>query len=524
MHAFYLTLLSSIFLTGCSRSNPNYCEVPEDCDGVGANDYCDIGGVITDTGLTNTCVPTPNDDTCNEVEQGRCDADEFCQISTDPEDKNECVDCLVDGDCPLNGATCSDNNKCVAASCTQGNDASCAAIDEDAPVCGLNGLCAECNSNTQCTSTIDTPVCELDDGVCRACLINSECASGVCNVDREECVRPALIVYVDGNGGLDMGGCGSIENPCETINGGLVELVNPKTTMLVRTGTYNQHLVINDVSGLIVGEEGAVVAPIYVNGDIAVNISGDSDIRFENLDIIPNGQGGPSSVALRCQGSLGNPPTLEFKGGTIGPTLGRGVVVSRCDFSLLGSIITENKRGGVDIEESDFRIVNNLIIDNGNNGNNGSLKGGVTLLATDNRDEIFDFNTVSGNGTREGINTGGAIDCNGTELVASSNIVFSGNQSGGGGLIVGDCQFEFSLIRDTGSDSPDEIFPGASNINGDPLFINPGTIDYRLELGSPCINAGDKDLGVLTDIDGQLRPSPDNPNPDCGAAEFYPAP
>ncbi len=112
MHVFFVTLLSAVFLLGCSRSNPNYCEIPEDCDDQ-VNDYCDIGGRITDTGLTNTCVPAPNDNSCNEVEQGKCDDDEYCQVSAAAQRDNKCVDCLVDGHCPVSGETCSDRNKCI---------------------------------------------------------------------------------------------------------------------------------------------------------------------------------------------------------------------------------------------------------------------------------------------------------------------------------------------------------------------------------------------------------------------------
>jgi hypothetical protein len=114
MRAFHVTLLTAIFLLGCSRSNPNYSAVAGDCKDE-VNDYCDIGGRIGDTGLTNTCVPAPSDDSCNEVEQGKCDDDEKCLIAAAEQSDNTCVDCLADGDCPLIGASCSNDNKCRAA-------------------------------------------------------------------------------------------------------------------------------------------------------------------------------------------------------------------------------------------------------------------------------------------------------------------------------------------------------------------------------------------------------------------------
>jgi hypothetical protein len=51
-------------------------------------------------------------------------------------------------------------------------------------------------------------------------------------------------------------------------------------------------------------------------------------------------------------------------------------------------------------------------------------------------------------------------------------------------------------------------WPGVGNIDVDPLFVQPGTDNLRLSIGSPCVNAGDNDAlppGVVTDIDGNPR-------------------
>jgi hypothetical protein len=75
-------------------------------------------------------------------------------------------------------------------------------------------------------------------------------------------------------------------------------------------------------------------------------------------------------------------------------------------------------------------------------------------------------------------------------------------------------------------------WPGAGNINSDPLFLDsdgpdddPNTFvdnDYHLSAGSPCIDAGDNDAvpeGVDTDLDGapRFRDDPDTPNSGHGA-------
>ncbi|HPD47711.1 MAG TPA: lamin tail domain-containing protein [Anaerohalosphaeraceae bacterium] len=49
------------------------------------------------------------------------------------------------------------------------------------------------------------------------------------------------------------------------------------------------------------------------------------------------------------------------------------------------------------------------------------------------------------------------------------------------------------------SNAWDEVWPGTGNIHADPLFVNAGAHDYRLQPASPCIDAGDP---AQTDPDG----------------------
>lgn len=66
------------------------------------------------------------------------------------------------------------------------------------------------------------------------------------------------------------------------------------------------------------------------------------------------------------------------------------------------------------------------------------------------------------------------------------------------------------------------IAPG--NTEGDPRFRGPG--DYRLQAGSPAIDAGDPEAGLATDLLGQIRPLDGNDDGrsviDQGAYEFVP--
>jgi parallel beta-helix repeat protein len=66
-------------------------------------------------------------------------------------------------------------------------------------------------------------------------------------------------------------------------------------------------------------------------------------------------------------------------------------------------------------------------------------------------------------------------------------------------------------------------WPGTGNIDADPLFVDPDNGDFRLQPGSPCIDAGDNTAvpsDITTDLDGNPRFLEIPETPDTGNGEL----
>jgi len=95
----------------------------------------------------------------------------------------------------------------------------------------------------------------------------------------------------------------------------------------------------------------------------------------------------------------------------------------------------------------------------------------------------------------------------GVRLTGTTNVDFRNNIVSGAsafGVEGSDAQFTFldyNLYFDNGSGDCSSCSPGASDLTGDPLFVNPGGDDYALEAGSPAVDSG-VDLGDDRNVTG----------------------
>ncbi len=126
----------------------------------------------------------------------------------------------------------------------------------------------------------------------------------------------------------------------------------------------------------------------------------------------------------------------------------------------------------------------------------------------------------------------GAGMFNGASSPTVTNCTFSRNiaQTSGGGII-GAATITNCIVWDN---TPDQIqgggiivnytdvqggYPGTGNIDADPLFVDPDNGDFRLQAGSPCIDAADNTavpMGITKDLDGNPRFANDLATTDTG--------
>jgi len=498
----------ALWLSSCvpSESDPLACR-DGSCAHQSELTFCDIDRAYPDTVQPNECIAPPSADACNRV--AACDdpAKPYCNDDS----MGTCVECTDNTHCTVDGESCNTNiGECVdgiVIPCTPGagGDAECAANAEGLDYCSDGGICAACLDNSHCTEFANAGICDATAFECRACDVGGDdCESGLCGTrDEGVCVAAGDVIRVDGgNAGGDVAGCGAVGSECATIGFAIGEVDGTKNIVLVADGDYAETLSIAAGTVTIIGGRGVVVNPSLTDENIpALRVSGGATATILGISVIP-ASGTVGTDAVSCSG-VGS--SLTLSGVAVSNATDFGVTASNCDLAVTRSMISLNKGGGVDVNNSAFAITNNFIAYNGSNLTN---RAGANLSGNG-ATQIFDFNTVVGNQVGNTTSTTG-VDCDTlAPFQASNNIVYSGVM--GGGPVSGNCTWEYSNIEAT--------VPGTGNINEPPMLINNSALDgdYHLAPGSLCIDAADPAATLATDIDGEARPQ--GAAPDIGADE-----
>lgn len=204
-HCINHVVLSRLFIgvlliAGCTtKPVPGICCIdPEGCMRIGSSEArpCSDGLACIDL----QCM-TPS---CSAI---GCSAEApICDVTTD-----SCIGCSGPSDCSRFGE-----------------------ID----VCDLRtGACVECVSSTDCTDV--EPVCQ--EGACRGCQLDAECASGACG-DDGICVAESSIVYLSPDGD-DTGDC-TRAAPCKEPQFGVGRTSSTRSNIVLAPGTYFSSAVI----------------------------------------------------------------------------------------------------------------------------------------------------------------------------------------------------------------------------------------------------------------------------------------
>ena len=436
-------------------------------------------------------------------------------------ERNPDVCCTTDADCARLGVApigCRDgfvctNFTCVAAACTADTD--CAA---GAPVCDLaTATCAACTSSADCDGHADAPVCDTASGGCRACRLDAECASDVCDVDTGRCMAEADVIYASATGS-DAATC-TRANPCSTTRAIVVAGATPSpSTVRMLPGTYGVPIVVSSGSMTIFGS-GAKLAPAL--GVIsAVEVRDTANLEIRGIDIDRDGLG-----AALSSGTGALFPTLSLRESTMDGTIyaAHGKVRLRrsvvADFTPAliqtdGTLEADQTRFGSPSsfgllrtlgERMTVRITNSIF-------DHVTLTMANSDVAPDKSEYYVAFSTFI-------LDAGIAQDCSNMNnhprvAVFENNILFS---QGPESVVAGtSCTLAGNITY------PQDPDLGGTNIDVDPRFVSVQGEDYRLQPGSPAIDAAGPASGPNLDHDFAGTPRPQGSKKDIGAYESVP--
>ena len=453
---------------------------------------------------------------------------------TKPNPNRCCVDAA---DCQANnipvGSTCPDGllcrgNQCVAETCS-----TAAECDPSTPYC-VAGMCdASCSDDTECPGNgedpsdrfcvsgacvvcragmqdcpTNAPICDMS--ACRACAIDSECPSNVCDVDAGMCIADSEVRYAS-PAGVDTNDCsfGKPWTPTRAIT--MADAAHPWVRML--PGTYSATDVTVAAKNLtLVGTDASLPARLVVTSQSSVTVRGFVAGQYDCI-----GTGNNSIVTLR---------DVTAPSGVL--------LVSYCTVNVLRAELAQasvNDNAILKIDRSRFDGAFSTLI---------SSSAGLTLDVTNSV-----FTDTGFNPAFSSTNNGAAIHvyvAYSTFYSTGANTPYAagcGNQTTSPNAVtfVDDIFYTSATLSDAFQSTPltsptcapdtSVVYPeptrspGTNAIVMDPKFIDAPNGNFHLQTGSPAIDAAKVTAtDPLVDFDGTARPQ--GPRLDIGAFEYKP--
>jgi len=396
------------------------------------------------------------------------------------------------------GGPCTANDQCAAPT----------------PVCDTaGGTCVECVQNDQCAAG---ETCDASSHTCRACSVDADCASDVCDTETGTCLDEATVLYTAPNG-PDSGTC-TKGTPCSLVQANaLADLT--RLNVKLAPGAYSAHIILTNKTLVFFGT-GATINGQGTNATFEVDDG--AHLRIVGATVAA----ATGNATIRCEGAAGATHILELFRATI-VNNSSTLLGNPCAMTVKQSVIRNTGTafhlvlvpptvatfdrthfigaGGGGLAAfagCDVHITNSLFTKVGNAGSSdrGTFAGGNFTV---------DFSTIVDSIVQCGSTGGGALKL--------TNSVVRNTIAGQGDALQG--------INECGSAKFNVVFPsaaplGSTNLIADPQLKNIAAEDYHLLVTSPALDHGDPASTVGVDFDGTARPQ--GAGRDSGALEFKP--
>jgi hypothetical protein len=352
--------------------------------------------------------------------------------------------------------------------------------------------------------------------MCRACAVDADCDSNVCDIQSGMCVAEADVVYASPTGATS-GTCPKTA-PC-TIDVAAAVADQTRNNIKLATGSYSAHILLTNKTLTFFGV-GATIANQGTNAVFEVDDG--AHLRVVGVSLTA----ATSNGVIRCEGAAGathvldlfrttldnnstimlaNPCTVTVEQSELHNTSATAfqiaiVAPSVATFDRTRFVGATGSAGLAGINGATINVTNSVFTSVGSAASHGAFNGGNYNVS---------FSTV----------VDGIVECStqgASGLTLNSSIVL--NTTGDStDTVVGlpTCtSVKYSII------SPNSQPVGATNLAVDPQLKNVAAQDYHLLVTSPALDHGDPASTLSVDFDGTMRPQ--GAQRDSGAFEFKP--